>query len=182
MARTQPVTALRGSTGGSGGVRGASRFRTVLAVGQVALSMAALGLAGLLLRSFDRLHRVAPGFDPNDLYSAAVVLSGDRYTDDAAAARFFETALMEIRALSGVDGVGMIQGLPFSDMANSSGTFAIKGEAYDDARVPPHAYQRTIDEGFIDAAGVPLLLGRNFNAGDRAGTTPVATPAHANAD
>jgi predicted permease len=174
VSRNSLVQGLKDGGHGTTSSRVTRLTRSGLVVLQLALSVALLIGAGLLLRSFDRLHRETPGFNPEDLYSAAVVLSGDRYADNAAAGRFFETALADIRALSGVDSVGMIEGLPFSDMANSSGTFAIKGEVYDDARVPPHAYQRTIDEGFVDAARVPLLLGRNFNAGDRADSTPVA--------
>lgn len=162
--------------GGNGQTSG--RFtqlsRSGLVVLQLALSVALLIGAGLLLRSFARLNEVQPGFERQNLYSAALVLNGDRYAELPEAQRFFTNALADIRALPGIEKVGMIEGLPFSDMAAGTGTFRIGGETYDAGHVPPHAYQRIIDEGYVSAAGVPLLRGRNFSASDREGTTPVA--------
>jgi predicted permease len=174
VSRHSLVEGLKDGGHGTTSSRVTQVSRSALVVVQLALSVALLIGAGLLLRSFDRLSNVEPGFNPNNLYSAAVALGGERYAELPAATRFFERALTDIRALNGVDAVGAIEGLPFSPMANSSGTFAIKGEVYDATHVPPHAFQRVIDEGYVDAAGVPLLRGRNFTDADRADAAPVA--------
>ncbi len=154
-----------------------SRFtrlsRSTLVVVQLALSVALLIGAGLMLRSFDRLSGVGPGFDPAHLYSAAYALNGDQYADPAARAQFIENSLNGIRQIPGVAAAGMISGLPFSPMADSSGTFAIRGEVYDATHVPPHAFQRIIDEGFFPTSRVPLLLGRNFTVADSADASRV---------
>ncbi len=142
--------------------------RSGLVVVQLALSVTLLIGAGLMLRSFDRLSSVGPGFEPGDLYSAAYALNGEQYAEASARSRFIENALGGIREIPGVSAAGMISGLPFSPMANSSGTFGIRGEVYDATHVPPHAFQRIVDEGFFPASAVPLLLGRNFNAADHA--------------
>jgi predicted permease len=147
--------------------------RSTLVVVQLALSVALLIGAGLLLRSFERLNNVDPGFNPQNLYSAALVLNGEPYAEPAARARFYESAQTGIRAIPGVQSVGAISGLPFTDMASAGASFSIKGEVYDATHAVPHAYQRQIDEGYLDAARVPLLLGRNFTEADRVGAPAV---------
>lgn len=173
VSRHSLVEGLKDGGHGTTSSRLTQVSRSALVVMQLALSVALLIGAGLLLRSFVRLNNVTPGFEPDNLYSAAVALGGDQYEDAPTLMRFYERALADIRALPGVESAGVISGLPFSQMANSTGTFSIKGEVYDATHVPPHAYQRLIDEGYVDAARVPLLQGRNFTTADAAGSTPV---------
>lgn len=174
VSRHSLVQGLKDGGHGTTSSRLTQVSRSALVVVQLALSVALLIGAGLLLRSFSRLNAVDPGFNPEHLYSAAVALSGDRYEELPAVSRFFEQALTEIRALPGVQNAGLISGLPFSPMANSTASFSIKGEVYDATHSAPHAYQRVIDPGYVDAARIPLLRGRNFTSADSADATPVA--------
>ena len=68
--------------------RGARTIRRVLVASQVAFAFMLLIGAGLLLASFDRVLRVDPGFDPNQLLTARVSPPGTRYPDDAKVAAF----------------------------------------------------------------------------------------------
>ncbi len=174
VSRHSLVQSLKDGGHGTTHSRLTQNSRSALVVLQLALSVALLIGAGLLLRSFSELNRVDPGFNPNQLYSAAVMLNGDQYKELAPRSRFYENALHGIRALPGVESAGAISGLPFSETATGTASFGIKGEIYDATHSLPHAYQRVIDEGYIDAAKVPLLRGRTFNSADRADSTPVA--------
>jgi predicted permease len=147
--------------------------RASLVVTQLTLSVALLIGAGLLLRSFERLSAVDPGFKAEGLYSAAVVLGEQQYPEAMQRTNFYAAALRGIRALPGVSSAGITVGLPFTPMASAGASFAIQGQAYDATRPPPHAFQRAIDEGYIEAAKVPLLMGRNFSSADRADSAPV---------
>ena len=70
--------ASRGSTGGG------QRLRAGLLVAEVSLSLVLLIAAGLLLTSFARLQRVEPGFEPDGVFTAQVVLPPQRYDRDEA--------------------------------------------------------------------------------------------------
>jgi predicted permease len=147
--------------------------RSSLVVMQLTLSVALLIGAGLLLRSFERLSAVDPGFKAKGLYSASVSLSAQLYPEAVQRTNFYSAALRGVRALPGVTHAGVVVGLPFTSMAFAGASFRIKGEIYDASRSPPHAFQRVIDEGYLEAAQVPLLMGRNFTPADRADTAPV---------
>ena len=81
--------------------------RRTLVIAQIAASVALVGCAGLLLRSFDRLQAVSPGFDPDRALAFRVNLPGVMYgSDDAKPVAFFEQFLARIRALPGVTAAG----------------------------------------------------------------------------
>jgi putative ABC transport system permease protein len=61
-ARTDPAIGLRESTRSASGSRSHVRFRAILIAGEVALSLVLLVASGLLVRSFQRLLQVKPGF------------------------------------------------------------------------------------------------------------------------
>ena len=168
------VSGLGDGGRGNTGSRLTQISRSSLVVMQLSLSVALLIGAGLLLRSFARLSDVDPGFKADGLYSAALILGREHYPDAPERARFYESALRDVRALPGVSSAGLISGLPFTQMAAAGASFSIKGAVYDASHPMPHAYQRVIDEGYVEAAGVPLIAGRNFDSADRANTTPVA--------
>ena len=165
---------LRDGGRGNTGSRLTQMSRASLVVMQLSLSVALLIGAGLLLKSFARLIEVDPGFKAEGLYSAALILGNEQYPEAPARARFYESALREVRTLPSVSEAGLISGLPFTEMASAGASFLIKGEVYDVSHPMPHAYQRVIDEGYIGTARVPLIAGRNFNSADRSNSAPVA--------
>ena len=71
------------STGGRG------RIRNVLVASEVSLALVLLAGAGLAMRSFDRLSRVDPGFDPHNVLAFTIRLPEARYPTVAAAEQFF---------------------------------------------------------------------------------------------
>ena len=75
--------ASRGSTGGG------QRLRSGLLISEVALSLVLLIAAGLLLTSFARLQRVEPGFAPDGIFTAQLVLPPQRYDREKLVA-FYE--------------------------------------------------------------------------------------------
>jgi len=76
--------------GGRGATSGRqSRLRSILVVGEIALASALLIGAGLFLRSFVNLLRLDPGFQPQNVITATLVLPASRYKDGGARNRFF---------------------------------------------------------------------------------------------
>lgn len=144
--------------GSSGGTRQRS-MRAVLVIAEIALALILLIGAGLLLRSFDRLQSVHPGFRVNNLLVADIPLSPNKHKEPAERMAFFDRLLDRARTLPGVESAGAAAYLPVSG-GGSIIHFNITG------RPPktPHDYivvgYRPVTGGYLDTLGVPLLKGR----------------------
>ena len=91
-----------------------TRLRSLLVVGQVALSLLLLVAAGLLLRSFGRLLRVDPGFDPHNVLTMNVSLPTVKYAKHEQQIAFFDELLRRISTLPGVRSAAISAALPLS--------------------------------------------------------------------
>jgi len=156
-----------GARGSSGGVR-RQRTRSVLVVCEVALSLVLLVGAGLLLRSFNRLARVDPGFRTHHVLTFSVSLPPAGYATLARTSGFFHALLDRVASLPGVTAAGAVNPLPFSGN-NSSGSFLIEGVNVPAGATAPHADQRVVSPDYFKAMGIPLRRGRLLTDADREG-------------
>src|SRR5450755_4472431 len=87
-------------------------LRNALVICQISLALLLLTGAGLLIRSFQQLLHVDPGFQSNNLLTMELRLPSSRY-DKPVQIAAFETRLLErVRALSGVVSAGAVNSLP----------------------------------------------------------------------
>ncbi len=102
-------TSLRESlqAGGRGGSGEGGRTRQALIVAEVALTVLLLTAAGLLLRSFQRLHAVDQGFSGERVVSFDLTLPAIKYQTSEVQSQFFASLLEKLRPLPGVENVGM---------------------------------------------------------------------------
>ena len=114
-SRTDLGGVIREGTRGSKGHAG-TRARSTLVVVEMALAVVLLARAGLLIRSFQRLQEVDPGFRPARVTTFNLELPESRYSRSPAKLRQVTAALLErLLALPGVDAVGAaVYGMPFS--------------------------------------------------------------------
>lgn len=161
-ATANPQRVLRES-GRSGAGRRALALRDGLVVVQLALAVALLASAGLLVRSFANVAAQNPGFDSRGVLSAALTLPKEKYADDTARANAAARLLEAARALPGVEAAGLVDARPLSDAINGT-SYAIVGQPNNGAR--PHAFVRSVDDGYFKAMGIPLRQGRTFERGD----------------
>jgi predicted permease len=152
--------------------RGALWTRSALVVCQVAIAFVLLAGSGLLMLSFQRLLGVKPGFQPDNVVTARYSLPGVRYKDDAAVRAFTTNLLDSLRALPGVNKVGATSFLPFGGGMNAS-VITIEGYIRGPGEPVPVPAYNTIDAGYLQAMGIPLLQGREFTASDGADTQKV---------
>lgn len=144
-----------------GGERG-RRARDLLLVGQVGLvALLAIG-GGLLLRSYQRLLDVDPGFEPEGALTLAVNAGGDDYRE------FLYEALDRIRELPGVEAAGMVRPLPLgpSTFEGEGLTFTIPGREAGPGGGELEADLRFASPGYFRAMGIPLRSGRGFTERD----------------
>jgi predicted permease len=149
---------------------GQARLRSVLVVCELAAALVLLTGAGLLLRSFQKLRQVELGFDSSRAMTANFGLPGQQYSSQAAVDVFDQSLLQQLRALPGVEAVGLTTALPGGAADNT----VFVPEGY----VPPRgtglnlAWDGRVLGDYFQAAGIPLLRGRFFRDSDTA-TSPL---------
>jgi putative ABC transport system permease protein len=165
-------TALNEEGRGSSGSVRQRKVRSALVIGEIALALVLLVGAGLLLRSFQTLTRVAPGFNPANLLVVNLPLSPQKYGQSAARTAVVERIIERVRTLPGVEAAAMTTTLP---MAGAGATIHFNRAAY-----PPKgpdeyvmAGYRAVTAEYLPALGVPLRRGRMLSVWDREGSPHV---------
>jgi predicted permease len=168
-ARTQPGDVLREQSRSATGGAGQIRLRDWLVVSQVALAFVLLVGAGLLVASFRRMRQLDLGVQPEGVLTFELNLPSARY-DSTARGRFYETIATEVGTLPGVRAAGGISKLPATGPYNQWGVSAVSGPlAGDDQRNSVDGENRIVSGRYFEAAGIPVLAGRAFDARDISG-------------
>jgi putative ABC transport system permease protein len=141
------------------------RTRRALIVCEVALSLVLLMGAGVVIRSLYALRHVDTGFDPHNVLTLRVSLPRTRYPTPARLSAFFDRTLQALRVLPGVTAAGAVDTLP--SQGGSVQPIVLEGHAERAPRDQPTTNVRDITPGYIRAAGIPLLRGRDVADGDR---------------
>jgi putative ABC transport system permease protein len=147
------------------------RFRSLLIVSEVALSLVLLIGAGLMIRSFVRLLNVDPGLDPARVLTLDVGLARDKYTGPQQVA-FFQQVIEHVRVLPGVQSAGAIYPLPLGGGEEGIG-FGIEHRPPPPPGEPFIAGGRWISSDYFKVMGIALLAGREFTERDGTDTPRV---------
>ena len=158
---------------GAGGNRSTRRLRTTLVIAEVALSTLLLVAAGLLVRSYAGLQRVDPGFEPRGLLTLTVALPEYKYSDRERQRQFYERSLERIERLPGVRSAGYVNVLPFSTYDRGT-RLIVDGVPLPEPGREPSVSFRIASTGYLETLRIPLVEGRSFDSGDRAGGARVA--------
>jgi len=165
--RPELTEALKeGGRGSTSGVR-RNRVRNALVISEIALALVLLVGSGLLLKSFIRLQNVNPGFDPRNVLTMEVSLPVAKYARGRPVADFYAELLRRVRAVPGVEAVGLTSILPLSG-TNSDSSFAIEGRDPFQSTAYPDEELRSISPDYFKVLKVPLLHGRFFDDRDNA--------------
>ena len=158
----------RGSSSGPGGVH----LRDVLVASQLAIAFVLLIGAGLLLRSFDRLRHVDPGFRADHVLTFLLEVPSHRHPGTQRPV-FVRELLQSTRVLPGVKSASAIFGLPLSPDQSAFTSLEVEGHPVLKSQRPRVAF-RIIESQYFYAMGIPLLQGRTFTAQDEQGGPPLA--------
>lgn len=111
------VSSLTGlSDGARGSTRRSHRGRNALVVGQTALALVLLAGAGLLVRSYQALSSVDPGYDTEDIFTFQIAPDQEEgLTDGPSFARFHMDFMERLAALPGVESVGIVENVPLNE-------------------------------------------------------------------
>jgi predicted permease len=162
-ARVDLNTSLRAggrNTQGEGGFGSRRRLRSLLVVSEVAVSIVLLIGAGLLVRSFVQLQRIAPGFDPEHVISMRLGATARQFENRDAAVAHFREFGARIAAVPGVVSRGAVSSLPFT---SSVGWGSINVEGW----TPQPGQELQVDQrgattDYFRTMRIPLVQGRVF--------------------
>jgi putative ABC transport system permease protein len=151
----------RGATTGTQG----RRVRNALVVAEVAIALVLLIGAGLMIRSFLHLQRTDVGFNPDNLLTMRVQLSGTKYREGTAVSTFYQQLLERVEALPGVKAAGAVSAIFLSKTPNST-NFSIEGRPDPPPQERVEVPVDSVSPGLFETMQVRLIRGRFFENRD----------------
>jgi putative ABC transport system permease protein len=152
---------LRSSRGSGDAASG--RARSVLVFTEVALGTVLLVGAGLLIRSFQRLAHVDPGFRADHLVVFDAALTGSTYDGDVSKNAFTDRVQTALAALPGVQSVAVAATRPFDpELFGPTTSFHVDGTPPAVPGTAPLSRLHPVSPGFFQTMGMSLARGRTF--------------------
>jgi putative ABC transport system permease protein len=164
-SRINVNTVLKETARQGGGARG--RLRSLLVVVEVALTVVLLAGAALLIRSFNNLRTVTPGFDSENVLTAHLDLKGEKYDSAAEESAFYRDTLERIRRLPGVESAAVTNVLPLQAQFNMPVVFPGRADSIS-------AQFRLVTPEYFQVMKIAVQKGRAFSEADLLGAQPVA--------
>jgi predicted permease len=166
----------------AGAVRGASasrerqRTRNSLVVVQVALALVLLVGSGLMIRTFQALLNVEPGFSTTgDVQTARVWVPPQQVPDPERTTRMQHEILDKISALPGVTAAAFTGAAPMEGPIRVwTQSVYIEGQTNAPGTTPPMRRNKTVSPGYFSAIGTRMIAGRDITWNDIYGRARVA--------
>ena len=157
------------------GNRASQLAREVLVGGQVALALLVLSAAGLLGRSLWKLERVDLAFNPSQLAVAELAIPpGQQYGSADAQSALYARLQTGLEAMPGVQSVSPVVTVPYAEVSGWKGRPTVEGQSLNDVATNAFVDFEVVAPSFFRTLDLPLLKGRTFDDGDRAGAPLVA--------
>jgi predicted permease len=158
-----------------GGIRegrpGRSRWTAALAAVQIALTLVLLVGAGDFARSLSKVLHLDLGMDAERVLVATIDLTQAEYSRSRVD-EIFRLARERVRRLPGVSSASLAATIPFA--SSMMDALSVPGMEQLPRLSTGGPYVNAVSEDFFTTTGTPVLRGRPFTAGDRAGAVPVA--------
>ena len=163
-ARARLSTSLRAARGTSAG-RAQHRAQNALVVGQVALALVLLVSSGLMIRTFEALGRVEPGFAAPESVQTFRIISTQPADLRSRAVFVEQRAIVEaLEAIPGVSSVGFTNALPMDQSFNSWNGIAVEGGNADlESALRVFNY---MSPGYLETMGMRVVAGRDLTWAD----------------
>lgn len=161
-----PISLRRGGRTASAGPE-QQRARNALVVAQVSLALVLLISSGLMIRTFENLRGVKPGFTgAAQLETVRVAVPAALQPNEERVARMEQDIRDQLAAIPGVAGVGFTDSVPMDGGAlNWDGVF-VEGQAIPPGSYPPSRVFRNVAPGYFQAMGTRLVAGRDYSWND----------------
>ena len=175
-ARAGSNLSLREGGRGQSQSREQHRTRNALVVLQVALALVLLICSGLMIRTFNSMMHVAPGFAAADSLQTFHVFIPETTVPDKDPQRLLhmeQDIRDKIAGISGVSSVAFGSRVPM-DGGSSNDVLYAQDRRDSEGQLPPIRRFKFISPGYFSTLGTPLLAGRDFSWTDNYQQLPVA--------
>lgn len=168
VSKARPSESLKTT---SRNLAGASvmRWRSILMMGELALSMILLTGAGLLIKSFILLRGVDLGFEPEHVLAMNINLPETVYSDANRRFIYFDQLAEGVSRLPGVQSVAFANRMPMR--GGWGGGLRVESSS---GELTGEADFQAVNPGYFQTLGIPIRQGRALTASDRAGSAPAA--------
>ena len=166
-SRADLSSTIKESTSRSGSGFRHNKARSLLVIVETALALVLLIGAGLLIRTFNNLRAVNPGFDSHNVLTLRMQLSGSKFSSTEGLLQLVQQGTDRLKALPGVESAGITCCVPLEGGIGLP--FIISGRALDG---PSHGGGRyyIVSPAYFDVFKIGLIRGRTFTEQDRLGT------------
>jgi len=144
---------------------GGRRTRDALMVVEIALSVTLVAVSVLLIQSLLAVQRAPLGFDPSHVFTLTFRLPQPKYPKPDDIARFFKSAIENVRAIPGVESAALVRAVPFSGNGGAVG-YSVEGAPPTDLASQPQARFHIVTPDYFKTMRIPLLKGRDFTDRD----------------
>ena len=149
------------------------RGRNLLVVAQVAMALVLLISAVLMIRTFNAMRNVDPGFsDPVSLQVMRISIPETLVRDPQEVTRVQNNILDKLAAIPGVASSGFAASVPMSGAEPAWNEISIEGKNYA-GEEPPLRLFNYVSPGYFHTAGTRIVAGRDFAWTDIYGLRPV---------
>jgi predicted permease len=150
-------------SGGRSGVQSRERrlSQDALVVTQIALALVILVASGLMLRSFQALLDVEPGFlDPAHVQLARIAIPAAQ-AEVPEVIELQKEMLGRIAAIPGVGSVAFASAMPMEPAFLATSAVWVEGQEVP-GQLPPLRRAKHVSPGLLRTQGTPLIAGRDF--------------------
>jgi predicted permease len=162
-AGPRPSLALRSAGRTISVSRERHRARNLLVIGQVAMALVLLVSAGLMLRTFEALRTVEPGFtDAQHLQLMRISIPYSVIQEPERVARIQHGVLDKLAAIPGVKSAGFASEMPMEGFDSGWDEIFVEGKVYPADFIPPFRLYKYVSPGFLQTAGTRLVAGREM--------------------
>jgi predicted permease len=139
------------------------RARNLLVVGQVAMALVLLVSAGLMIRTFQALRMVEPGFtDAARLQLMRINIPESLVTTPEMVTRTQNAILDKLAAIPGVKSVGFVNTMPMEGFKSGWDGIYAEDKSYAETESVPMRFFKFGSPGFLQTAGTRMVAGREI--------------------
>ena len=138
------------------------RARNTLVVLQTGLAVVLLIGSGLMIRTFDALHHVRPGFrDPAAVQTLRIYIPDTQVKEPLRVIHMEQEIQDKLAAIPGVSAAAYANSVP-ADGNNSTDVLYTEDRVYSEGQLPPLRRFKFVAPGFFKTMGTPLVAGRDY--------------------
>jgi putative ABC transport system permease protein len=139
------------------------RARNLLVIGQMAMAVVLVVSAGLMIRTFEALRTVDPGFtDAKHLQLMRISIPGSLVAEPERVTRIQNEIVDKLAAIPGVKSAAFVSEMPMEGFDSNWDEIFAQDKSYPTDQIAPLRLFKNVSPGFYQAAGTRIIAGRDL--------------------